>query len=34
LSDKAIRDLNYSARSARQAFRDSIAWFRAEGYLN
>ena len=32
-SDKASRELNYSARSARQAFRDAVAWFRAEGYL-
>jgi dihydroflavonol-4-reductase len=33
LGDKARRELNYSTRSSRQAFRDAVAWFRAEGYL-
>jgi dihydroflavonol-4-reductase len=32
-SDKARRDLGYTARPARQAFADAIAWFREQGQL-
>ena len=32
-SDKAIRDLGYTARPVDDALRDAIAWFRAEGML-
>jgi dihydroflavonol-4-reductase len=32
-SARAIAELGYAARPARQAIDDAIAWFRAEGYL-
>ncbi|MGI4952202.1 MAG: hopanoid-associated sugar epimerase [Janthinobacterium lividum] len=32
-SDKARRDLGYTARPPRQAFADAIAWFREQGRL-
>lgn len=32
-SDKAIRELGYDPRPARQAIEDAIAWFRAQGYF-
>lgn len=31
-SDKAIRELGFSARPASEALRDAVAWFRANGY--
>jgi dihydroflavonol-4-reductase len=31
--DKARRELGYSARPAREAIADAVAWFRANGYL-
>lgn len=33
-SDKAKRDLGYQARPAHEAFVDSVAWFRENGYLS
>jgi len=33
-SEKAKRDLNYTARPAENALRDATDWFRANGYLN
>ncbi|MBK8980409.1 MAG: NAD-dependent epimerase/dehydratase family protein [Planctomycetes bacterium] len=32
-SAKAERELGYRARPAREAIRDALAWFRAQGYL-
>lgn len=32
-SDKAKRELGYAPRPAREAIADSLAWFRANGYL-
>lgn len=32
-SEKAARELGYSARPARAAIADALAWFRANGYL-
>jgi dihydroflavonol-4-reductase len=32
-SDKAIRELGYTARPARMAIADAVAWFKANGYL-
>ena len=32
-SDRAIRELGYAPRPARQAIADAVAWFRANGYL-
>lgn len=33
-SDKAVRDLGYQARPARDAFVDAVAWFGENGYLS
>ncbi len=33
-SDKAMRELGYRARPARDAFTDAIRWFRVHGYLH
>jgi dihydroflavonol-4-reductase len=33
-SVKALRDLGYAPRPARQAIADAIAWFGANGYLS
>ncbi len=33
-SAKAERELGYRARPAEEAFRDAVAWFRANGYLS
>ena len=32
-SAKAIAELGYHARPAREAIQDAVAWFRAEGML-
>lgn len=32
-SERAVRELGYAPRPARQAIADAIAWFRANGYL-
>ena len=32
-SARAIRELGYAPRPARQAIADAVAWFKAKGYL-
>jgi dihydroflavonol-4-reductase len=32
-SAKAVRDLGYAPRPAREAIADAVAWFKANGYL-
>ena len=32
-SAKAMRELNYAPRPAREAIVDAVAWFEANGYL-
>jgi dihydroflavonol-4-reductase len=32
-SEKALRELGYRARPAREAIADAVSWFRANGYL-
>jgi dihydroflavonol-4-reductase len=33
-SDKAASRLGYAPRAAAEAFRDALAWFRDNGYVN
>jgi dihydroflavonol-4-reductase len=32
-SARAVRELGYAPRPARQAIADAVAWFKANGYL-
>ena len=32
-SARAMRELGYAPRPARQAIADAVAWFKANGYL-